>query len=91
MHMARGSLAGVDERVEPVDDDLGATETQHGRAATAAELRSGLGHRREREQGAPEHRDGPRWIQVGFEGGLDLGGTTAGNDGRRIPQRWDDG
>lgn len=39
----RGHLAGVDEGVDPVDDDLGAAEPEHSQAAAAAELGRALG------------------------------------------------
>ncbi len=48
--MRRGDLAGVDEGVDPVDDDLSAPEPKHGHAVGATALGGRLGERREGEE-----------------------------------------
>lgn len=74
MDMWRRDLAGVDEGVDTVDDNLGTAKPQHGRAAATAELGCRLGERRkgeERRLCSPPHLGrysecslGGRWLDV---------------------------
>lgn len=53
------TLQLLDIRVDPVNDGLGTSEPEHGRAATttaAAELRERVGHRGQGEKLQPDHR-----------------------------------
>ena len=50
-----GKLTGVDEGVETVNDNLGASESQHGETTSTTELGRSLGQRREGEERSPMH------------------------------------
>lgn len=54
----RGDGSRVDQRVETVNDELGASEPQHRQPAAAAELGHGIGERGEkRKEGSAIHVD----------------------------------
>lgn len=56
VHVRGGDQAGVDEGVEPVDDDIRAAEPKHRHAAAGtAELRDRRGERREAKERSPLH------------------------------------
>ncbi len=87
MDVARRDATRVDKRVQAIDDDLGATETQHGGAGAAGtSLRGRLGERHEGEERGPKHgvlrlpQDSVKEISA-REGKAGLGGTAVPEGG----------
>lgn len=64
MHVWRGCLAGVDKRIDTVDNILSAPKTQHGEALRATELRRSLRDDSEEKSGE-QHDDSQYLFTVG--------------------------
>jgi len=57
MHVRRRCLAWIDERVDAVNDQLRASEPQHGESIVSTKLRSCLGERRKGKKAGETHRE----------------------------------